>query len=977
MNRRSRVLAGILAILLLFTALPVTVGAAEGEVFKTEDWIWSTDKVTINSVSYFRKEYTLPSKPTALTIRASAHNHMKYYVNGQLVSGLVTPAPSAPPEAMLYLTYSFTGTELNKLLGGSGTQLCLAAAVQYLGNNGCNYTNGVPAFWSEATVSFANGSEEKLVSGTDWSALAETPYKNETPSMSSHKMNAQTDYDARKMPDALAWTRFGYRESNCNSGTWQKAVKAGKETAAWKLRPQPIPEGVVHENIRPTPVGRQKVGWQVFDAGRVVSGWVRVRLKAPAGTRICIRYSEYLNEDIVHYGVGSRKQTSENYCDYYTFAGTGFEDFAADFDYKAFRYFEIVGMPDLIRPEDISVEWASTGITQTATFSSSDDFLTKLYQACINTQINNVQGMPVDCPHREQAHYLADSQLQYPLLAAAFTGSTELMKKTLLDFSATQLESGRFLYTAPTEQYKKYASIPEWDLRYTDILTRYIELTGDLAGAAEFYDAAVRNVKFHMGMMSRGLLPDESNARNISDHPEKPIEDNPGDGLPLTVVNLLLYDSMNKLSRIAAQLGKAEDAAAWKEKAATLRENINAKLLDKKTHAYKKHTGTSETNPGATAMAINVGVALPEHRDAQLEQLTKTTVKDTSVVLTYEVFRALATYGNREQKQAIYDRTLDSWGQMLKGHETVWEGLTKAHQSSHSHAWSGYPAAFMLSCFLGIDRGEGGAACVTPFLPKDVDEIRGEARVPGTDTTVAVTLRRENGYVLRVNASAAATVAVPRPGLTDTQITVGGTTVFRDNAGSDAKGVRYLGRDSQYVYFAVDANADFEFRATGTEGAQPFTDVKESDWFYRYVTELAADGTVAGMTETTFVPNGTLTYGQALKLIALVVGEKEPQKSAAHWASGWMTLAKSKLWLTEDVNPDAAITRLALCRIAAKAKGLTDQPKKNPFTDTEDAAVLALNKAGVISGMTAKTFEPDGLLTRAQIAKIIWTLRSV
>ncbi|MBR3849405.1 MAG: hypothetical protein IKM36_02815, partial [Oscillospiraceae bacterium] len=113
MNRRSRVLAGILAILLLFTALPVTVGAAEGEVFKTEDWIWSTDKVTINSVSYFRKEYTLPSKPTALTIRASAHNHMKYYVNGQLVSGLVTPAPSAPPEAMLYLTYSFTGTELN------------------------------------------------------------------------------------------------------------------------------------------------------------------------------------------------------------------------------------------------------------------------------------------------------------------------------------------------------------------------------------------------------------------------------------------------------------------------------------------------------------------------------------------------------------------------------------------------------------------------------------------------------------------------------------------------------------------------------------------------------------------------------------------------------------------------------------------------------------------------------------------------
>ena len=116
MNRRSRVLAGILAILLLLTALPVTAGAAGDGSFQTSDWIWSSDKVTINSVSYFRKEYTLASRPTKLTIRASAHNHMKYYVNGQLVSGLVTPAPSAPPEAMLYLTYSFTGTELNKLL---------------------------------------------------------------------------------------------------------------------------------------------------------------------------------------------------------------------------------------------------------------------------------------------------------------------------------------------------------------------------------------------------------------------------------------------------------------------------------------------------------------------------------------------------------------------------------------------------------------------------------------------------------------------------------------------------------------------------------------------------------------------------------------------------------------------------------------------------------------------------------------------
>ena len=156
-----------------------------------------------------------------------------------------------------------------------------------------------------------------------------------------------------------------------------------------------------------------------------------------------------------------------------------------------------------------------------------------------------------------------------------------------------------------------------------------------------------------------------------------------------------------------------------------------------------------------------------------------------------------------------------------------------------------------------------------------------------------------------------------------------------------------------------------------------FKDVKESDWFYPYVKELVADGTVSGMSETEFQPNGTLTYGQALKLIALAVGEKEPVKSGSHWANGWLALAKRKGWLNGNVNLDGTITRLQLCRIAAKAKGLTAQPESNPFKDTSDKDVLALNKAGVISGMTATEFKPEGLLTRAQISKIIWTLRKV
>ena len=123
--------------------------------------------------------------------------------------------------------------------------------------------------------------------------------------------------------------------------------------------------------------------------------------------------------------------------------------------------------------------------------------------------------------------------------------------------------------------------------------------------------------------------------------------------------------------------------------------------------------------------------------------------------------------------------------------------------------------------------------------------------------------------------------------------------------------------------------------------------------------------------------NGNLTFGQALKLIALAAREQEPAKSGSHWASGYMTLAKEKKWLDKDVELDANITRVQFCQIAAKAAQVNDQPDKNPFTDTKDKDVLALYKAEVISGMTETTFEPDSLLTRAQISKIIWAMLSI
>lgn len=163
----------------------------------------------------------------------------------------------------------------------------------------------------------------------------------------------------------------------------------------------------------------------------------------------------------------------------------------------------------------------------------------------------------------------------------------------------------------------------------------------------------------------------------------------------------------------------------------------------------------------------------------------------------------------------------------------------------------------------------------------------------------------------------------------------------------------------------------YAFGAANEPEALPFTDVAEGQWYYSFVDEMFRKGIINGMTPTTFVPDGTLTYGQALKLITLGIGQSEKAATDSHWASGYKKYAADNGWLSGDVKLDAPITRVSFCQIAAAAKGLTELPESNPFTDTDDLSVLALVKAGVINGMSETSFAPNNQLTRAQIAKII------
>lgn len=169
--------------------------------------------------------------------------------------------------------------------------------------------------------------------------------------------------------------------------------------------------------------------------------------------------------------------------------------------------------------------------------------------------------------------------------------------------------------------------------------------------------------------------------------------------------------------------------------------------------------------------------------------------------------------------------------------------------------------------------------------------------------------------------------------------------------------------------------------AVPADGA--FSDVKSTDWFYSYVTELSEAGIISGYSDGTYRPSGTVTAGQALKLVLLAAGYGEQAPTSAHWASGYADLALENDLLEAGKleSLDAPISRLQIARLAAGAMGLDGSAEMSPFVDTDDGAVIALNQAGILEGSLDgsgnRMFYPEQSIRRSELAKIVWTMEQV
>ncbi|QNK56353.1 alpha-L-rhamnosidase [Paenibacillus sp. PAMC21692] len=708
-------------------------GLNDAEAWRAQ-WIWKPGELQINDFAYFRKDIELRGPIRQALLFASAHHAMRLFIDGSRIGGYGSPAPTNPEQRKLYTAYEVTSS----LRPG---KVCLAAIAHYLGGGGQNYVDGLPGFRLQLEVIYEDGSSETFGTDESWQIVQEIPHACGTPYQQNRRVSAIEDYDARKLDPA--WNRTNFAAEAC-----QQAVPSGIPAHRWPMKRQRLQEGAEAELIVPTLVkqaltpgddGAPETLRQVFDAGQILSGWPRITLSGISGATIRLRYSEDLDEHgFVKHHVSN--ETSHHYYDQYTMRGDELEIWQPDFSYKAFRYIEVTGYPETIRPgEQLSLVLAYTGMAELGSFDSSDELLNKLYAACIRTQKNNVLGQIVDCPHREQAQYLADSDLQAETLLYNFDARAAL-EKVLTDFAGGQLDDGTFPFVYPTNYDKPdfKLQIPEWDLHFCSLLWKLYMHTGDDRLIVRYYDTARRMVDYYLGIRdtNSGLVPLDK-GWHISDWPYPSVDhgsnslEQENSSAPFAVQNMKLHLGVDVLSRMAGLIGRDWDAAHYDAEARLLREAIVESLYDSAARRFRSGLGTGQIHQGINALALHLGLA-PAGDAADIVDYIANSPWESRTVLSLPLLRALFENGQGEAAYRLISKeSYPGWGYMIsQGAPTMWEGWDDIE--SHCHAWNGYPARMLQEYVVGIRSMAPGfaEAEIAPFMPEGLSHASAAISTP-------------------------------------------------------------------------------------------------------------------------------------------------------------------------------------------------------------------------------------------------------
>ena len=712
-----------------------------------------TAETPLNLHTLLRHEFTVRENLKDAVLVFSADDYAVLYCNGQRVG--------QGPEGGYPWAYPFQTLEISAFLH-EGIN-CIGAHLYYQGLINRVWCSGDnrSGFAAILRLTYRDGAVETIATDpSTWHCMPLTAFSGDE--TTGYKTQFLEHIDMRLVPKG--WKVPGFTEEG-----WIEPL------AEWQdhiFVPQPTPLLQVYP-VRAKEIRKIGQDRYFFDFGREIVGHTRIKIRGNPGHIITVRHGEELKEPFqVRYNMRAN-------CRYEEFPVlSGEEDEIEFFDYRAFRYLEILDAPEV---PDVWVDVRHHPFDDRAVqFESADLQLKSIWDICVHGVKMGCQGGMLDCPSREKGQYLGDAVIT-SRSHLWLTADASLTRKALLEFMASQRICPGMMAVAPGSFMQEIA---EYSLQFPLMLWKYYEMTGDRDLLRQAADESLPKLfgYFSKFESDKGLL--EGFYKNqekwvLVDWPADLRDDfdyDYAEGKANAVLNAFYYGGLRTAARIEREIGR--DGVRYDTRADRVAAGFAEHLANPETGLYTDAPGSQHSSLHANAVPLAFGLYEGADRQKMLDLIREKGLNCGVYIASYVIEACFQNGAAQLGWELLTNDSAHSWKEMIRQGATacteVWNPDQKKNMS-WCHPWSSSPIYLITEHVLGIRPAAPGwnAIRVAPPMISGLPQL--SLRVPIATGTLQVAWDPSSGYTV-ISPEGIPIEALPPDG---TKITTISRTSFR------------------------------------------------------------------------------------------------------------------------------------------------------------------------------------------------------
>jgi alpha-L-rhamnosidase len=615
------------------------------------------------------------------------------------------------------------------------------------------------------------------------------------PILASDNYNGET-YDARlELP---GWDEPGHDDASWDAVAVPGDVFTHQPCAIVATTAPPVRRIL---ELAPQTVREREPGVYQFDFGQNLTGRARLRIEAPVGTEVTMRFAETLASDgSLHVAnLGTARATDRYIC-----SGGGVETFEPRFTFHGFRYAEVSGDPVAFDAASLTAVVLHSDAQISGDFSCSNQLVNQLQHNIQWGQRGNFLDVPTDCPQRaERLGWTGDIQV-FARTATFNMDAATFLTKYVIDLRDAQFAGGieQGTYPCVVPSVFPRGGGPGWADAGVIVPWVVYERYGDLRVLERHYASILAYIAF-LDRAASGRAEgtwlgfgDWLSLDAVTQHIDGFGQDNRFGGTARDYLwRAFDIHSTDLAGRIARLLDRDEDAGRLRARAERTRAEFVMRYVAGDGHL-------TETSQTAYLVALHFDLLHdPVQRDAAAADLVASVERvghlQTGFLGTPYLLHVLSDIGRTDIAYRLLERTdYPGWlYPVTHGATTIWErwdawtehnGFQSPAMNSFNHYAYGAVGEWLFRVVAGIDTTTEGAGyrhiLIRPEIGGTLTSAEGHLETlhgriasawqldqDGQRATLAITLPPNTHATLRLPAISADLVSERGARLSDTE----------------------------------------------------------------------------------------------------------------------------------------------------------------------------------------------------------------